>query len=88
MGGAQLGEIVGVKGPDSFLSHWVGHEGGDRVLEVGAGVTHVKPGDHAVLYWRKRVEIQSGLPQYKWGDTKVNAGWVTTADTYFDSTSQ
>ncbi len=29
-----------------------GHEGSGVVVEVGAGVTNVKPGDHVVLLWR------------------------------------
>jgi S-(hydroxymethyl)glutathione dehydrogenase / alcohol dehydrogenase len=29
----------------------LGHEGAGIVREVGAGVTHVKPGDHVVLCW-------------------------------------
>ena len=76
--GAQLGEIAGVKGPDKFLPHLLGHEGGGVVLDVGPGVTHVKAGDHVVLHWRKGVGIQARTTSYNWGDRKVNAGWVTT----------
>ena len=39
--GSQLGEIEGVKGPDRWLPHLLGHEGGGTVLEVGPEVTHV-----------------------------------------------
>ena len=43
--GAQLGEIDAVKGPDKFLPHLLGHEGGGVVEEVGPGVRHVAKGD-------------------------------------------
>src|SRR5690348_7075385 len=76
--GAQLGEIAGVKGPDKFLPHLLGHEGGGVVLQVGPGVTHVKPGDHVVMHWRKGAGIHARTPQYGWDGRTVNAGWVTT----------
>ena len=76
--GAQLGEIAGAKGPDKFLPHLLGHEGGGTVLEIGPGVTHVKPGDHVVLHWRKSEGIQSQPAKYTWNGKTVNAGWVTT----------
>jgi len=37
--GSQLGEIDGVKGPDKYLPHLLGHEGGGIVREVGPEVT-------------------------------------------------
>ena len=76
--GAQLGEIAGVKGPDKFLPHLLGHEGGGVVLETGPGVTHLKAGDHVVLHWRKGAGIQSQTPKYRWNGRTVNGGWVTT----------
>src|SRR5688572_28946482 len=65
--GAQLGEIDGKKGPDKFLPHLLGHEGGGVVLKVGPGVTHVREGDHVVLHWRKGAGIQANTPKYHWG---------------------
>lgn len=76
--GSQLGEIDGVKGEDRFLPHLLGHEGSGIVLEVGAGVRHVVPGDHVVLHWRKGAGIESAVPAYTWKGRKLNAGWVTT----------
>ena len=76
--GAQLGEIEGRKGPDRFLPHLMGHEGGGVVLEVGPGVTQVKPGDHVVMHWRKGAGIESNPPRYRRGDGYVTAGWITT----------
>ena len=76
--GSQIGEIDGVKGPDRFLPHLLGHEGGGVVLEVGPEVTHVKPGDHVVLHWRPGAGLQVRPPLYRWRDKPLNAGWLTT----------
>lgn len=76
--GSQLGEIDGVKGPDRFLPHLLGHEGSGEVLEIGPGVTTVAPGDSVVLHWMSGSGIQSACPTYSWSDRTVNAGWVTT----------
>ncbi len=80
--GAQINEIEGVKGPDKFLPHLLGHEGSGVVEKCGRGVTKVKPGDHVVLHWRKGEGIQSSTPAYKWENKSVNAGWVTTFNEY------
>jgi len=76
--GAQLNEIAGTKGEDRFLPHLLGHEGGGIVLEVGPGVTQVRPGDHVVMHWRKGVGIHAAAAKYQWGERTVNSGWVTT----------
>jgi S-(hydroxymethyl)glutathione dehydrogenase/alcohol dehydrogenase len=76
--GSQVGEIDGVKGPDRWLPHLLGHEGGGIVLEVGPEVRHVKPGDHVVLHWRPGRGIEARPPDYQWNGKKVNAGFVTT----------
>jgi len=76
--GSQLGEIDGVKGPDKWLPHLLGHEGGGTVLEVGPEVRHVKAGDRVVLHWRPGRGIESRGPVYGWRGGKANAGSVTT----------
>ena len=76
--GSQLGEIEGVKGPDRYLPHLLGHEGGGIVLEVGPEVSHVKPGDHVVLHWRPGAGIQAAPSKYRLGAQAVNAGNITT----------
>lgn len=76
--GSQIGEIDGVKGPDKFLPHLLGHEGCGEVLEVGEGVRTVKPGDRVVLHWRKGAGLESVTPVYESRIGRVNAGWVTT----------
>jgi S-(hydroxymethyl)glutathione dehydrogenase/alcohol dehydrogenase len=76
--GSQIGEIDGVKGPDRWLPHLLGHEGGGIVLETGPGVKKVKNGDRVVLHWRRGSGIESNPPTYKRGCEIVNAGLVTT----------
>ncbi len=80
--GSQLGEIDGAKGEDRYLPHLLGHEGSGTVIETGAGVRHVKPGDKVVLHWRKGPGIESPTPVYKWNGRQVNAGWITTFNEY------
>ncbi len=80
--GSQLGEIDGVKGPDRFLPHLLGHEGSGTVISVGEGVRNVRENDKVVLHWRKGPGIECVPPAYEWGDKKVNAGWVTTFNDY------
>jgi S-(hydroxymethyl)glutathione dehydrogenase/alcohol dehydrogenase len=80
--GAQLNEIAGTKGPDRFLPHLLGHEGGGVVVETGPGVTCVQAGDHVVLHWRKGTGIQAKPAAYKRGEETINSGWVTTFSDY------
>lgn len=80
--GAQINEIDARKGPDKFLPHLLGHEGGGIVEKCGAGVTKVKPGDHVVMHWRQAKGIQAPTPKYRWKGKTVNAGWVTTFNEY------
>lgn len=80
--GSQIGEIDGVKGPDKFLPHLLGHEAGAIVLEVGADVTHVAPGDRVVCHWRPGAGFDAGGAVYDWNGTKVNAGPITTFQKY------
>ena len=76
--GSQIGEIDGVKGPDRFLPHLLGHEAGAVVVEVGEDVTHVAPGDRVVCHWRPGAGIDAGGSVYKWNGRDVNAGPITT----------
>ncbi len=76
--GSQLGEIAGVKGPDPYLPHLLGHEGSGKVLAIGPGVNSVMVGNHVVLHWRPGSGIQSAPPRYTWHKKALNAGFVTT----------
>lgn len=80
--GSQLGEIDGTKGEDKFLPHLLGHEASGTVIDIGAGVKHVKPGDVVVLHWRKGLGIEGSPPNYLWQGKKLNAGWITTFNEY------
>lgn len=76
--GSQLGEIDGVKGPDKWLPHLLGHEASGKVLAIGPGVKHVKPDQIVVAHWRPGKGIEAITPTYKWNGRVVNAGWITT----------
>lgn len=76
--GSQLGEIDGVKGPDRWLPHLLGHEATGVVEAIGPHVGTVAVGDRVVLHWRPGAGISAPTPKYRWGDRTVNAGWVTT----------
>ena len=76
--GSQIGEIDGVKGPDRFLPHLLGHEGTGVVMECGEGVSRLQAGDYVVLHWRKGAGMESLCPKYRSASGIVNAGWVTS----------
>jgi len=80
--GSQIGEIDGVKGPDKFLPHLLGHEAGAVVFEVGPDVTQVNPDDRVVCHWRPGAGIDAGGSVYKWNGRDVNAGPITTFQKY------
>ena len=80
--GSQLGEIAGVKGPDPWLPHLLGHEGSGRVLAVGEGVSTVAEGDLVVMHWLEGTGLCGPPPKYSWNGNTVNAGFVTTFNEY------
>jgi len=80
--GSQLGEIDGVKGPDAYLPHLLGHEGSGSVLAVGDGVKTVAPGDAVVMHWMEGAGLASLPPVYTLGGARLNAGFVTTFNEY------
>jgi S-(hydroxymethyl)glutathione dehydrogenase/alcohol dehydrogenase len=80
--GSQLGEIAGVKGPDKWMPHLLGHEGSGTVIEIGAGVKTVSVGDAVVLHWRPSDGIQADPPKYSRNGQTINAGWITTFNEY------
>jgi S-(hydroxymethyl)glutathione dehydrogenase / alcohol dehydrogenase len=80
--GSQLGEIDGAKGEDRYLPHLLGHEASGTIQSVGEGVRFVKPGDSAVLHWRKSQGIESVPPRYTWNGKPLNAGLIATFNEY------
>lgn len=75
---SQLLEVRGYRGKDTFLPHCLGHEGSGKVLEIGAKVEKVKPGDHVILSWIKGSGANVPGTTYQWKDKTVNAGAITT----------
>ncbi len=75
---SQLNEIQGFKGQDHYLPHTLGHEGSGVVLEIGEGVTKVKPGDHVVLSWIKGKGADVPGCQYVSSEGKVNSGAISS----------
>lgn len=74
----QLLETRGLRGPDPFLPHCLGHEGSGTVLELGPGVSKLRGGDRVVLSWLKGAGADVPGSVYRWNGRAVNAGGVTT----------
>lgn len=79
---SQLMEVRGKRGEDRYLPHLLGHEGSGVVMEVGAQVSKVIPGDKVVLTWIKGEGANCPGTQYRKGELVVNAGGVTTFSDY------
>ena len=75
---SQLLEARGLRGPDRFLPHALGHEGSGIVLETGEGVTKVKPGDHVVVSWIKGCGLDVPSTVYQSDIGPINSGAVST----------
>jgi S-(hydroxymethyl)glutathione dehydrogenase/alcohol dehydrogenase len=56
--------MLGLRGPDRFLPHALGHEGSGVVLDIGPEVTKVAPGDHVVITWIKGLGLEGGPTVY------------------------
>jgi S-(hydroxymethyl)glutathione dehydrogenase / alcohol dehydrogenase len=74
----QLSECRGYRGKDPYLPHCLGHEGSGVVLEVGANVVKVKPGDRVLLSWMKGSGADVPNTAYQSSRGVVNAGSITT----------
>ncbi|MDA8860567.1 alcohol dehydrogenase catalytic domain-containing protein [Planktomarina temperata] len=81
--GAQINEIEGVKGPDKFLPHLMGHEGFGQVDMIGTDVTHLSPGDYVVLHWRPGLGMDVFGGVYEHPEMgRIGSGPVTTFSDY------
>lgn len=78
----QVNELKGIKGPDKYIPHALGHEASGVVQEIGPGVTRIRLGDYVVLSWIKGPGLEVPSMQYLRGTTKINAGAVTTFSTF------
>jgi S-(hydroxymethyl)glutathione dehydrogenase/alcohol dehydrogenase len=74
----QLLECRGYRGKDAYLPHCLGHEGSGVVVEIGAGVTKVRPGDRVILSWMKGGGADVPGSRYDWRGRAVNSGAITT----------
>ena len=76
---SQLNEIKGLKGPDRYLPHTLGHEGSGTVESTGPGVKKVRPGDHVVMTWIKASGLEGGPVDYRTDGGKIiHSGPVST----------
>jgi S-(hydroxymethyl)glutathione dehydrogenase/alcohol dehydrogenase len=75
-------EVRGLRGEDRWLPHLLGHEGSGVVVEVGPGVTKVKPGDAVILTWIKGDGLDAPGAVYRDGNRVINSGAVTTFSNY------
>lgn len=80
---SQLMEVRGLRGPDAWLPHLLGHEGVGTVAEIGPGVTKVRVSDRVVVGWIKGEGIEAASPNLTTVQgERVNAGRVTTFSEY------
>ena len=80
---SQLMEVQGLRGEDKYLPHMLGHEGVGTVVEVGEGVTKVKPNDEVIISWIKGNGLNTLGHQYRTLDEVIiNAGAATTFSEY------
>jgi S-(hydroxymethyl)glutathione dehydrogenase / alcohol dehydrogenase len=75
---SQLMEARGLRGPDRFLPHLLGHEGSGVVTQTGEGVTKLKNGQKVVLGWIKGAGLDGGGVIYRRAGEVINAGPVAT----------
>jgi len=79
---SQLMEASGSRGLDPWLPHLLGHEGSGIVLDIGEGVSKVKPGDEVILGWIKGRGMDAPGAKYLSGKQIINSGAVTTFSNY------
>ncbi len=76
---SQMNEIRGLKGPDPYLPHTLGHEGSGVVEAVGLGVKKIRVKDPVVISWIKSRGLEGAPAAYQnsRGET-VHSGPVST----------
>ncbi len=79
---AQYNEMIGLKGPDRYLPHLLGHEASGIVVDIGQGITKIKKGDYVCLSWIKGWGLDGINSRYTLNGREVNAGAVTTFSDY------
>lgn len=79
---SQLMEVRGLRGPDRYLPHLLGHEGSGIVLDVGSEVEKVREGQEVILGWIKGKGKDAPGSQFRLGHEIINAGSITTFNEY------
>jgi S-(hydroxymethyl)glutathione dehydrogenase/alcohol dehydrogenase len=80
---SQLNEWRGLKGPDRFLPHLMGHEGAGIVEAIGPLVNKIKEKDHVLLSWIKGEGMDVPCSQYyNVKGEVINSGAVATFSEY------
>ena len=80
--GSQIHEISGGRDNKKYLPHMLGHEGTGVVVNKAYNVKNFKINDKVFVSWIKNKEIDSDFPSYYFKNKKINAGLVTTFNTY------
>ena len=80
--GSQINEIDERKGKDKYLPHLLGHEGTGIIVKKNKNIKTLKVGDKVILHWKKGRGINSETPKYFYNKKKINAGWITTFNSY------
>jgi len=73
-----INEMRGIKGPDGYLPHCLGHEASGIVEEIGPDVTKIQKGDYVVLTWIKGAGLDVPSATYLKGNKQINSGAITT----------
>src|SRR3989344_6191497 len=74
----QINELTGLKGPDMYLPHTLGHEGAGIVWDCHNSVTKVKTNDHVIATWIKGTGIDAGHTLYLHEGQPINSGPIST----------
>ncbi len=75
---SQLNEIDGLKGPDPYIPHTLGHEGAGTVLAVAADVQKLRPGQRVIATWIRGAGRDAPSTRYGSDAGVVNSGAVST----------
>jgi S-(hydroxymethyl)glutathione dehydrogenase/alcohol dehydrogenase len=76
-------EVEGLRGPDGWLPHALGHEAVGLVGDIGPNVTKVKRGDRVILGWMKGRGLDAPPPVlHSVTGERIHAGPITTFSTW------
>ncbi|MEK7203794.1 MAG: alcohol dehydrogenase catalytic domain-containing protein [Patescibacteria group bacterium] len=78
---SNVNEIKGRKGAE-FIPHLLGHEASGEVMEIGDGVSKVKPGDYVACTWVRGAGLEAPSVRYQSSKGAVNAGACSVFSEY------